>query len=80
MGLLCPAPRPIARPLDPGLEVEEQTLTFQKPRLVPTSLPVQAPTGVPRIPGTPHSLNNKSQDPQSRRHVQVLGWVWRFCS
>lgn len=63
MGLLCPAPRPITCPLGPGLEVEEQMLTFQRPRLVPTSLPVQAPTGVPHIPGTPHSLNNKSQDP-----------------
>lgn len=32
MGLLCPAPRPIACPLGPGLVVEEQTLTFQRPK------------------------------------------------
>lgn len=53
MGLLCPAPRPVVRPLGPSLEVEEQTLTFQRPRLVPTSLPVQAPTGVPVSQGHP---------------------------
>lgn len=42
MGLLCPAPRQLPAHWGPAWR--------WRSRLVPTSLPVQAPTGVPPFP------------------------------